>query len=366
MKMITGSRRGFIFFWLAAATIVFGQLAVTAAERTVVPGAEAQEQVAELIQSVLGPYRAENVITNGSTNTSSITYTNIEASFREASKLMPNRLDLRFGIGSALIGQAIQTNTQFEVKMKEALKVYQEIHAMDTNGFQGALLYAAYSRAIGETNAYLSTTSLLRAVHPQRTLAYVEKFRRIEEILETTPNEKIEKVTPTAGRDHAIVVLGAALDTNGLTKAKLVARLQQGLLLAKLYPEAPIVVTGGNAKAGVTEAYRMGLWFLNEGISTNRLYIEDQARDTVGNAIRSCAILQKLGVTHVTLVTSASHLHRALADFEEAALDRGLKAKFFHLVAKDRPDLDQNRERVAIYRDVLRASGIWAYPGIQR
>jgi len=137
-------------------------------------------------------------------------------------------------------------------------------------------------------------------------------------------------------------------------------------LLAKLYPEAPIVVTGGNAKAGVTEAYRMGLWFLNEGISTNRLYIEDQARDTVGNAIRSCAILQNLGVTHVTLVTSASHLHRALADFEEAALDRGLKAKFFHLVAKDRPDLDQNRERVAIYRDVLRTSGIWAYPGIQR
>src|SRR6185436_3658077 len=191
MKTITGSRRGFIFVLLAAAAIAFGQLAVTAAERTVVPGAEAQERVAELIQSVLGPYRAENVITNGSTNTSSITYTNIEASFREASKLMPNRLDLRFGIGSALIGQALQTNTQFEVKMKEALKVYQEIHAMDRSGFQAQLLSAAYARAIGQTNASESGIAQLMGVHPARTRAYLEKFRRVDEILQIVPNEKV-------------------------------------------------------------------------------------------------------------------------------------------------------------------------------
>lgn len=352
------------FILIIALTIVLGMTPAVSAIDTM-SSAEAQERVAELIQAVLGP-RGENVLANGSTNSPSITYTNIETNFREASKLMPNRLDLRFGIASALIGQAIQTNTQFEVKMKEALKIYQEIHAMDPNGFQGALLYAAYSRAIGDTNASTSALNQLVILHPQQTRAYAEKFRRIDEILRITPNENIENMAPAARHDDAIVVLGAALETNGLTKAKLVARLQQGLALAKLYPDAPIIVTGGNAKAGVTEAYRMGVWFMNEGISTNRLHIEDQARDTVGNAIRSCAILQKLGITHVTLVTSGSHLRRALADFQEAALDRGLKVNFSHLVAKDQMDLDENRERVAIYRDVLRTSGLWSFPRVQR
>src|SRR3954469_21299244 len=77
--------------------------------------AEGQERVAELLQNVLGVYRGESGVTSGS-NSLSITYTNIEASFREASRLMPNRLDLRFGIASALVGQALQTNTQFEAK----------------------------------------------------------------------------------------------------------------------------------------------------------------------------------------------------------------------------------------------------------
>jgi hypothetical protein len=357
---------GTIFVWLALCGPFWADLAATA-EQTMAQAvsAESQERVAELIQNALVAYRADSTLTNGPTSSPSGTYTNIEASFRQASTLMPDRLDLRFGIASALIGQAIQTNSQFDLKMKSALKVYQDIHALDTNGFQAAVLYAAYTRAIGETNASESTITQLVAVHPQKTRAYLETFRRVAEILRTTPNEQPQTTMPMS-RDHAIVVLGAGLETNGTMKPKLLGRLQQGLLLAKLYPEAPVLVTGGNQKRGVTEAYAMSLWFMNEGISTNRLYLEDQAKDTVGNAVRCCGILQKLGITHVTLVTSASHIRRALADFEEAALCQGLLLKIAHLVSKDEPDIDEGRERVAIYRDVMRTSGIWAFPGIQR
>jgi uncharacterized SAM-binding protein YcdF (DUF218 family) len=327
--------------------------------------ADAQERVTEIIQNLFGAYRVQTVTTIGVTNSASATYTNIEARLREASMLMPNRLDLRFGIATALIGQAIQTNSPFEVKMKSALQVYQEIQALDTKGFQAPLLYAAYSRAFGETNASESAMAQLMKVHPQRTLDHLARFRRLDEILQLVPNENPEKLGPMS-RDHAIVILGAALETNGTMKAKLIDRLRQGLALARLSSEAPIVVTGGNAKGGITEAYLMGLWLVNQGIATNRLYLEDQARDTVGNAFRSCTILQKLGVTRVTLVTSASHVKRALADFEEASLARGLSLSFSHLVSKDEPTIDDARERVAIYRDVLRTSGIWAYPGIQQ
>ena len=324
-----------------------------------------QERVAELIQNALGPYRIESTLTNGTTIDPLATYTHIEASFREASRLMPNRLDLRFGIASALVGQALQTNSPFDVKMKGALQVYQEIHGMDTNGFQAALLYAAYARAIGDTNASDSAMAALMKVHRERTHAYQERFRRIEELQRMIPNMDPEKVTRTAGT-NAIVILGAGLETNGTMKAKLVDRLQQGLLLAKLYPETPIVVTGGNQKGGITEAYAMSLWLLNAGVRTNRLHLEDRATDTLGNSIRSCAILRKLGVTHATLVTSQSHIRRALADFEEATRARDLKISFSHLASTDVPELDEARERVTIYRDMLRTSGIWTFPGIQR
>ena len=327
-----------------------------------------QERVAELIQNALGPYRIESTLTNSTTIDPLATYTHIEASFREASRLMPNRLDLRFGIASALVGQALQTNSPFDVKMKSALQVYQQIHEMDTNGFQAALLYAAYTRAIGDTNASDSAMAALMKVHRERTHAYQERLHRIEKLQRMIPNMDPEKVTRTEGNNgtNAIVILGAGLETNGTMKAKLVDRLQQGLLLAKLHPEAPIIVTGGNQRGGITEAYAMSLWLGNAGVRTNRLHLEDRATDTLGNAIRSCAILRKLGATHVTLVTSQSHIRRALADFEEAARARDLKISFSHLASKDQPELDEARERVAIYRDMLRTSGLWTFPGIQR
>lgn len=368
-QILTAARR-FLFLSLLLAWVNPQRAAVlpsTRLEESV--SADAQERVAELTQKVLGPFRNEGALSDGggtATNqiAPSITYTNIEAAFREASALMPGRLDLRFGIASALIGQALQTNAPFELRMKSALQTYQDIHALDTNGFQAALLYAAYTRAIGETNASENTIERLIRTHEARTRSYLEKFRRLDEVMQITPTNLPPKDLPASGR--AIVIFGAALETNGLMKPKLIDRLKQGLAVAQLYPEAAIVVSGGNQKGGLTEAYLMSRWLVEQGISTNRVYPEDRATDTVGNAVYSCAILQKLGIAHVTLVTSASHMRRAMADLEEAAIDRGLRITFSHGAAPDQSALDEKRERVAVYRDVLRTSGLWAYPGIQR
>src|SRR5262249_6046393 len=141
-----------------------------------------------------------------------------------------------------------------------------------------------------------------------------------------------------------------------------------GLRLARIYPNAPIILTGGNQKSGVTEAYVMSVWCMKRGISRKRLFLEDQSKDTVGNALYSAAILQSLGVTHVTLVTSSSHIRRGLADLEVACLQRGLKLQYDNLVARAKGDaeLDRQQERLGIYRDLMRASGLWAFPGIQR
>jgi uncharacterized SAM-binding protein YcdF (DUF218 family) len=354
-------------WWLAFILSVWTGGGFANGSGAAVVDAESQERVAQLLQTVQdywknGDARSAAGI-NGGWN-----FTNVESAFREASKLMPDRLDLRFAVASSLMIQAIQTNgLQLETKVKDALRVYQEIHALDTNGFEAPILYAAYTRAIGETNASQAAISGLMATHPARTREYLEKFRLVDRLLQTTPNEKPPSTMPQ-DKHHAIIILGAGLEANGAMKAKLASRLEQGLKLARIYPNAPIILTGGNQKSGVTETYVMSQWCVQRGIPRKRLILEDRAKDTVENALFSSAILRRLRVTHVTLVTSASHVRRGLADLQEACLQRGLKLQYDNLAARANgdADLDKEQERLSVYRDVMRTSGLWAFPGIQR
>ena len=83
--------------------------------------------------------------------------------------------------------------------------------------------------------------------HPERTGEYLETFQRVDAFLELTPNETLSR-GGLQDKQHAIVVLGAMLETNGVIKLKLIGRLRQALKLAHAYPAAPIILTGGNQK----------------------------------------------------------------------------------------------------------------------
>ena len=330
--------------------------------------AGAQETVNQILQHVIDTYwNNGGAKLTGETNAPG-SETNVEAAFRAASDLMPDRLDLRFGIASTLVGQAMQTNgAQLTLKLKEALVVYEQIDAMDTNGFDAALLVLAYHRVLGDTNTSQPILTRLSTLYPERTHEYLRRFDRLDEVMQIqaseSPDCSIAREAP-----HAIVVLGAGLETNGLAKAKMISRLKQCLRLARLYPKAPIILTGGNARGGVTEAYAMRAWCLNKGIRKARLWMDDEARDTVENALFVSALIQKLGLTDVTVVTSASHVRRGLADLQEACLKKGLNIRFHHLASKTKgdKDLDPMQERLGVYRDALRLSGLWAFPGLRR
>jgi len=329
---------------------------------------ESQAKAIQLIQKIIEDYWSGSDTKIGAATNDAANYTNVESAFREASRLMPARLDLRYCLASSLVSQAVATNgLELQMKLNSALRVYQEIQALDTNSFEASILYAAYTRAVGETNESKAAFTLLSSAHPQRTAEYVQKFANLDHLLEMVPNEKPRRTMPR-DKHHAIVILGAGLETNGTLKPKLDGRLQQGLRLARMYPKSPIILTGGNQKGGVTEAYVMGAWLVNRGINRKRIYLEDKARNTVENALFSSAILKRLGVTHVTLVTSSSHLRRGMADLQEACRQRGLDLQYdgLAITIKGDSDLDPIQERIGVYRDVLRTSGIWAFPGLQR
>jgi uncharacterized SAM-binding protein YcdF (DUF218 family) len=230
------------------------------------------------------------------------------------------------------------------------------------------LLYAVYSKVNGDIESYNLTLNTLKDIDLERTNQYLETFDRLEGILKTELTTKAFKETSP---NHTIVTLGYALADDGTMQPTLIKRLEQTLDMAKKNPKSTIIVTGGVPKQGVTEGYLMKKWLIAKGIKASRIHIDDQAKDTVGNAIYSTEIMKKLGTKNVTLISSASHIRRGLSIFEEVAAREGLEIKFNNLVYLDYDSVEEAmevtpKEYMVVYRDTMRASGIWNYPGIQR
>lgn len=134
------------------------------------------------------------------------------------------------------------------------------------------------------------------------------------------PNDASERV-------DGIVVLGGAIDGVVSTARHRVAlnaagaRLTDAVAVARQYPAARILLTGGDnhivAEAD-SEAAIMKAFFAAEGIDPARIAIEPSSRTTYENAVLSRAAAQpKPGETWL-LVTSAVHLPRAVGCFRAA------------------------------------------------
>lgn len=122
------------------------------------------------------------------------------------------------------------------------------------------------------------------------------------------------------GSSTAIVVLGYGLLPDGSMQPELVDRLQAGYVSALLSPAAPVIVTGGNPQAGVSEAAAMAGWLIARGIDAHRIHTETQANSTVQNASFSAKLMKDIGAQTAILVTSADHIARASTDFQAAGI----------------------------------------------
>jgi len=286
-------------------------------------------------------------------------YDVVENSFREASNLDPYRLDLRFSIASTQVIQG---------KITEALETYKGILSIEPNNFDANILFAAYSRINGDTLSYNNTLKFLNTIEPEKTAKYVASFERTENFLKTNIKTEAYKVEAP---NHTIVTLGYALANDGTMRPTLIKRLDQTLAMAKLNPNSTIIVSGGVPKQGVTEGHLMKEWLITNGIDSSRIFIDDKAKDTVGNAVHSTEIMKKLNTKNVTLISSASHIRRGLSVYKEVSIRENLDINFDNLVYLDYDSVEDAmkvsaKEYMVVYRDTLRGSGLWNYPGIQR
>ncbi len=124
----------------------------------------------------------------------------------------------------------------------------------------------------------------------------------------------------------AIVVLGGGTEpfapeygVGSLSDVSL-ARLRYGVWLAK-QTGLPLAFSGGVGwgQADSTPEARIAAKIAADELGQSIKWIEDDSRDTRENAMRTVALLKYPGITHIVLVTHATHMPRALRAFSEAA-----------------------------------------------
>ncbi len=116
-----------------------------------------------------------------------------------------------------------------------------------------------------------------------------------------------------------IVVMGFGLNEDGSIRPELEKRLQVALRSAQKYPNACILVTGGQTGAvdGVTEAGQMAAWLKRNGVDNNRIIQERQSLSTTANAVNSYKLLTKSypQVNSIAVITSDYHIKDSCALF---------------------------------------------------
>ena len=133
---------------------------------------------------------------------------------------------------------------------------------------------------------------------------------------------------PNLPPPEGIIVLGGAIDDLvSAARGETVfdeggERLTEAVVLAKRYPQARVVYTGGTASfvpgATSTEAVQARKLMSQMGIAPERVTIEDKSRNTDENARFTAAIVHPQPSQRWIVVTSAFHMPRAMGLFEKA------------------------------------------------
>lgn len=143
---------------------------------------------------------------------------------------------------------------------------------------------------------------------------------------------------PIAG----IIILGGGLNTavsaqiGRPTLGRSGDRLAAGLALARRFHRVPVVYTAGSGKLadGPRGADYAAEWFTALGLPPQRLVLERQARNTWENAVATRELVGDRRDGHWLLVTSASHMPRALGSFVAAGWRKLIPYPVGHRVAQ--------------------------------
>ncbi len=121
---------------------------------------------------------------------------------------------------------------------------------------------------------------------------------------------------------NAVIVLGSGLNADGSVSNTLKKRLDKCIEIDD--GETPIIVSGGQGPDEITsEAYAMSQYLITNGISQDRIILEDKSSTTKENFLFSKEILDEMFTEDYTIafITNAFHSFRASLYMEDTGLN---------------------------------------------
>lgn len=156
-----------------------------------------------------------------------------------------------------------------------------------------------------------------------------------------------------------IIVLGGSYDT--------VSHSYQGTIvlgedseplavmidLARRYPNARIIFSGGPSTEGVSEASIAKEYFVSLGILPERILVEGQSETTEENARFTANLVHPMASSRWLLVTSGYHMPRAVGAFRKAGMNviafpAGLRTHGWHDVWRPEGTATENLRRIDV------------------
>lgn len=168
------------------------------------------------------------------------------------------------------------------------------------------------------------------AVALATVLLLVVGFSPLSNLLLLPLSERFPAWHAHGAAPDGIIVLGGAIDSNAsaargtLELDASAERVMAMLLLARQFPHARIVYTGGSANLvtdGASEAPIAGRLLESFGVAPERITLEGRSRTTDENAAFTRDLVAPKPGERWLLVTSAFHMPRAMAVFRAAGFN---------------------------------------------
>ncbi|MBR5345459.1 MAG: YdcF family protein [Clostridia bacterium] len=143
---------------------------------------------------------------------------------------------------------------------------------------------------------------------------------------------------PVSGR-HAFVVLGLEL-VDGEMQEELKGRCEAAAAAAGAFPDSILICSGGatgeNNPDAHTEAGLMKAYLSDEcGIDPDRIFVDERALTTAGNAVNTFVIMREQGIETFTIITSSYHQRRAQMVYSTMGLITGKMLGYSAEIAGD-------------------------------
>ena len=193
-----------------------------------------------------------------------------------------------------------------------------------------AVYYGTYGKDAGErVNGLLTELKTVDADAAERWERIMKLWGAVESDL--TIHDGILPDGLTNTDELCIVALGFQLNPDGTMKDELVERLKVVKAGAEKYPNALIAVTGGGTASenkSATDSGKMAEWLIENGISADRVIVEDKSVTTAQNAIYTYDILSEKypQVKELAVVSSDYHIATGTLLFEAEAILRAEKS----------------------------------------